>query len=176
MRLLCFQRPALTRFRGAGWHTHTCARALTQAGKLDAELEVTLIAAVREAMDDKRFEVFRLDPPHNLLEGRYVVSVALPLGLMTIAKRLEGCYYRTALAFKSDVDLLVSNCEQFNGSGPISDMARALQQQLLACLPAHTVVLPPPPLFPSPPPLAELPPIPLPPRGARTPETRRRGR
>lgn len=138
---------------------------------------MTLIATVREAMDDKRFAIFRPDPTHNLCDGRYVISVALPLGLMTIAKRLEGSYYRTALAFKSDVDLLASNCELFNGTGEaITDTARTLQRQLLASLPAHAVVLPPPPLFPSPPPLVNLPPIPPPPRGARTPETRRRGR
>ena len=73
------------------------------------------LTQVREALYNEEYKPLRENPKPSLCDGRYVVSVPLPLGLMTIAHRLEMNYYRSALAFKSDVETLTANCQLFNG-------------------------------------------------------------
>jgi hypothetical protein len=68
-------------------------------------------------MKNKDYAVFCDNPEPSLCNGRstYVESVPLPLGLVTIVGRLDQHYYRSALAFKSDVETLTANCQLFNG-------------------------------------------------------------
>ncbi|KAG5186649.1 Bromodomain-containing protein, partial [Tribonema minus] len=86
------------------------------------------LGAALEALSKERFAASFAAPVDLAAVYGYGATVALPMDLALILRRLEGNYYRGARALAHDCHLIIVNCLKFN----LEDSGIARQSQRLA--------------------------------------------
>lgn len=97
--------------------------------KLPANQQKFLVALLRQVKKSKDATPFR-EPvdPIKLNIPRYFETIARPMDISTIEKKLNGGEYPVAQALVDDFNLMVDNCVKFNGpENPVTKMGRTIQ-------------------------------------------------